>query len=114
MPVVKTETPKVEHTPAKVETKKAPKLTARAEDEVPKAIPVKRYTPPAVADKPVAKRKSNDVPAAKLKSYTVKPNETLYGIASRHGVTVKALQDANKITRPELLRDGMKLVIPLK
>ncbi len=115
MPVVKMETQKVEQTPpAKVETKKAPKLTAKAEDDVPKAIPVKRYTPPAVADKPVAKKKSNDAPAAKSKSYTVKPNETLYGIASRHGVTVKALQDANKITKPELLRDGMKLVIPLK
>jgi LysM repeat protein len=44
----------------------------------------------------------------------VKPNETLYGIASRQGVTVKALQDANKITKPELLREGMKLVIPVK
>ena len=47
-------------------------------------------------------------------SYTVKPNETLYSIATRHGVTVKSLQEANKITKPEALRDGMKLVIPAK
>ncbi len=108
---VKTESRKIEHAPpAKVE----PKLSAKTEDEVPKAIPVKRYTPPAVVEKPVAKKKSAESPAAKSKTYTVKPNETLYGIASRHGVTVKALQDANKITKPELLRDGMKLVIPVK
>jgi LysM repeat protein len=29
-------------------------------------------------------------------------------------VTVKALQSANKIAKPESLRDGMKLVIPAK
>jgi LysM repeat protein len=114
-PVVKAESPKIEQAPpAKVEPKPAPKLIAKAEEDVPKAIPVKRYTPPAVAEKPVAKKKSAETPAAKSKTYTVKPNETLYGIASRHGVTVKALQDANKITKPELLRDGMKLVIPVK
>lgn len=113
--VVKTETPKVEQAPpAKVEPKPALRLIAKAEDDVPKAIPVKRYTPPAVAEKSAAKKKSTEAPAAKSKTYTVKPNETLYGIASRHGVTVKALQDANKISKPELLRDGMKLVIPVK
>lgn len=113
--VVKTETPKVEQAPpAKVEPKPAPRFIAKAEDDVPKAIPVKRYTPPAVAEKSAAKKKSTEAPAAKSKTYTVKPNETLYGIASRHGVTVKALQDANKISKPELLRDGMKLVIPVK
>ncbi len=113
-PVAKTESPRIEQAPpAKVEPKPAPRLIAKAEDDVPKAIPVKRYTPPAVAEKPV-KKKSAETPAAKSKTYTVKPNETLYGIASRHGVTVKALQDANKITRPELLRNGMKLVIPVK
>jgi len=94
--------------PAKVEPKPAPKQIAKADsDDVPKAIPVKRYTPPVV----VAKKKSEPV---KSKTYTVKPNETLYSIASRNGVSVKALQEANKIIKPESLRDGMKLVIPGK
>ena len=62
-------------------------------------------------DKAVAKKKSESV---KSKTYTVKPNETLYSIASRNGVSVKALQEANKITKPESLRDGMKLIIPSK
>jgi len=110
--VVKKELPKVDEAPpAKVEPKPAPKQIAKADnDVVPKAIPVKRYTPPAV-EKAVAKKKSE---SAKSKTYTVKPNETLYSIASRNGVSVKALQEANKITKPESLRDGMKLVIPGK
>ena len=78
---------------------------------MPKAIPVKRYTPPAVAEKPAPKKSPA---AAKGKPYTVKPGETLYGIASRNGTTVQALQAANKISKPESLRDGMKLVIPGK
>lgn len=111
-PVLKKELPKVQEAPpAKVEPKPAPKQIAKAEDEVPKAIPVKRYTPPAVAEKPAAKKST---PAAKSKTYTVKPGETLYSIASRNGTTVKALQAANKIAKPEALRDGMKLVIPAK
>jgi LysM repeat protein len=114
-PVARTETPKVEQAPpAKVEPKPAPRIIAKADDDVPKAIPVKRYTPPAVAEKPAVKKKSTEASTAKSKTYIVKPNETLYSIASRHGVTVKSLQDANKITKPELLRDGMKLVIPVK
>lgn len=102
------------------EAKPEPKIERREEPAVPKAIAVKRYTPPAV-DKSAAK-KIADTPPAKKKTakavsannYTVKPNETLYSIATRHGVTVKALQAVNKISKPEALRDGMKLVIPAK
>lgn len=111
-PVVKKETPKVQDAPpAKPEPKPAPKVAAKTEEDVPKAIPVKRYTPPAAVEKPAAK---STPPAARAKTYTVKPGETLYGIASRHGISVKALQAANRITKPESLRDGMKLVIPAK
>lgn len=99
-PVVKKDLPKVDEAPPA-------RVAAKKEADVPKAIPVKRYTPPAV----VAKKKSEP---SKSKTYTVKPNETLYSIASRNGVSVKALQEANKITKPESLRDGMKLVIPGK
>jgi LysM repeat protein len=98
-----------------VAPKMQPKTEPVVENEVPKAIPVKRYSPPAI-EKPAVKKVA-PVPAAKparSSSYTVKPNDTLYNIANRHGVTVKALQSANKIAKPESLRDGMKLVIPAK
>lgn len=113
-PVVKKDLPKIDEAPPAKPTPKP--VIAKAEDDVPKAIPVKRYTPPAVAEKSVAK-KSAPAPAAAPKStkaYTVKPGETLYSIASRNGISVKSLQAANKITKPEALRDGMKLVIPGK
>ncbi|MES2594930.1 MAG: LysM peptidoglycan-binding domain-containing protein [Verrucomicrobiota bacterium] len=116
-PVAKRDLPKIDEAPpAKVEPKPAPKpVIAKAENDVPKAIPVKRYTPPAVAEKPVAKKSAPAPAAAKSgKAYTVKPGETLYSIASRNGISVKSLQAANKIAKPEALRDGMKLVIPGK
>jgi len=59
-------------------------------------------------------KKATVLPATKLKSHTVRPGETLYAIAIRHGVTVKSLQSTNKIAKPESLREGMKLVIPSK
>lgn len=98
-----------------VAPKMQPKTEPVVENEVPKAIPVKRYSPPVIEK--TAVKKVAPAPAAKparSSSYTVKPNDTLYSIANRHGVTVKALQSANKIAKPESLRDGMKLVIPAK
>lgn len=99
-------------TPAKQKAMTTP--IKKADDGVPKAIPVPRKIAPMPDATHSVKKRSADGSSTKLKTYTVRPNETLYGIASRHGVTVKALQDANKISRPELLRDGMKIVIPIK
>ncbi len=110
----KKQTPQVQEAPpAKPEPKPIAKQSEKAEDDVPKAIPVKpRYTPPAAEKAPT---KKSSVPAAvKLKSHTVRSGETLYAIAIRHGVTVKSLQAANKIAKPEALREGMKLIIPGK
>jgi len=108
--------------PAKVETAKPKVVSATPEKEderpVPKAIPLNRYTPPSV-EKPTVKKIADSAPtkkeapkASKTSSYTVKSGETLYSIATRNGVSVKSLQAANKIPKPESLRLGMKLVIP--
>ncbi|MCX6854255.1 MAG: LysM peptidoglycan-binding domain-containing protein [Verrucomicrobia bacterium] len=99
----------------KVAAVKTPKAEPR-EEGVPKALPVKRYTPPAV-NKPAVKKVADAAPAKKeptkaSRTYTVKSGETLYSIATRNGVSVKSLQAANKIVKPESLRDGLKLVIP--
>jgi LysM repeat protein len=99
--IVKKDLPKIDEAPVT-------KTSVKKENVVPKAIPVKRYTPPVVTSKKKIE------PATKGKTYTVKPNETLYSIATRNGVSVKALQEANKIAKPESLRDGMKIIIPGK
>lgn len=46
------------------------------------------------------------------RTYTVKPSETLYSIAKKHGVSVSALQSSNGIKDVTKLRIGQKLSIP--
>ncbi len=116
-PEVKKESlPKVEEVPppARPEPKVTPKPVAQQEAEVPKAIPVSRNSIPSTIEKAPAVKKKQPESVAKTRSYTVKPGETLYSIAIRNGTSVKALQAANKIAKPESLRDGMKLVIPAR
>lgn len=114
--VKKQDAPKVEETPppARPEPKVTPKPVAQKEPEVPKAIPVPRNSVPDMSEKAPALRKKQPEAAPKSRTHTVRPGETLYSIAMRNGTTVKALQAANRIARPESLRDGMKLVIPGK
>lgn len=132
MPVQDTPPPAVTKAPAgEPEAKPAPRQEPKVADTplpapkavekpVPKAIPVTR--PPQQQEKAQPKKVVDSTPdkkaapkaAARAGTHTVKPGETLYSISSRYGVTVKALQTANKITRPELLRDGMTLTIPGK
>ncbi len=50
--------------------------------------------------------------SAAVTTYRVKAGDTLIGIASRFGVSVSALQRANGITDPRLLRTGQVLQIP--
>tara|TARA_X000000950_G_scaffold123415_1_gene154732 strand:+ start:842 stop:1699 length:858 start_codon:yes stop_codon:yes gene_type:complete len=47
-------------------------------------------------------------------SYVVKKGDSLGSIASRFGVKVSTLTLVNKITRPDLIRVGQKLIVPLK
>ena len=50
--------------------------------------------------------------SAAATTYRVRAGDTLIGIASRFGVSVSALQQANGITDPRLLRIGQVLQIP--
>jgi LysM repeat protein len=54
------------------------------------------------------------VAAATQDVYTVKPGDTLYGIATRYGVTINAIMRANSLANPNTLSIGQKLVIPAK
>ena len=44
--------------------------------------------------------------------YQVQPGETLSGIANKFGVSTRALQDLNDISKPQFLRAGVSLRIP--
>jgi len=53
------------------------------------------------------------IPAAVFaSSYIVRPGDTAPDIAVRHGTTVAALLDANRMAAPELIRVGQMLQIP--
>lgn len=47
-------------------------------------------------------------------AYEVRPGDTLTAIAADHGVTVKAILEANDIANPDLIRAGQSIVIPGK
>lgn len=110
MPAVqRVELPVVQEQPPEAQPK-----VQEAEKAVPKAIPVPRPPAPIVRAEPVQETPPPARKEVAARSHTVRPGETLYRIASKYGVSVSALQAANKINRPELLRDGMKLTIPAK
>ena len=49
---------------------------------------------------------------AAASTYVVHPGDTLTAIAARHGTTVRALVDANRLSNPNLIRVGQLLRIP--
>jgi membrane-bound lytic murein transglycosylase D len=72
--------------------------------------------PPGTSQETIGKLAA--LPAAKVRAqpdytarYRVRPGDTLSGIAARLGVTVAALQSANKV-RPSSLKAGMWLTVP--
>ncbi len=95
--------------------KAEPRNESKAEVAVPKAIAVSRDSLPGfkkMADSPPAGKDLAEPVGSKV--YMVKPNDTLYGIAIRNGISLKTLQAANKNIKAETLRVGAKLVIPSK
>jgi LysM repeat protein len=63
-----------------------------------------------------AKPASNSAPAptasGNAMKHTVKPGESLSGIAKQYGVTTKELGTANNISDPQKIQAGMELIIP--
>jgi LysM repeat protein len=105
----------VDEAPPPAPAAPAPKVAERAPEkapEVPKAVPVTRDMLPKIEAAKQPNKMVVNSPASSRGSYVVKSGETLYGIATKHRVTVAALQKANNISNPDLVREGMKLVIP--
>jgi LysM repeat protein len=69
---------------------------------------------PAPAAKPAAPAAKPAAPAAPAASgtYVVRAGDTIWAIASRHGVSVQAMFAANKIGASSIIYPGQKLTIP--
>lgn len=50
--------------------------------------------------------------AVRYRSYQVQPGDTLYAIATRHGVSVETLQRINRIPDPTRLQVGQVILVP--
>jgi LysM repeat protein len=51
------------------------------------------------------------VPEAPKQTYTIKPGDTLYAIAEKHGTTIAALVARNKISNPDVIQVGQVIVV---
>jgi LysM repeat protein len=61
---------------------------------------------------PGTKSAATSAPSGASKTYTVKAGDTLVEIATRHGVTVQALQQANNLANADQIFTGQILKIP--
>ena len=101
----------------------APQLSPVVQNTPPPALPAPKPVPTpselAATAKPAAKpatKVETKAPASTsgTRTHTMAKGDTLYGLARKYGVSVSAIQKANKITKPESIRDGAKLIIPAK
>lgn len=84
------------------------------------ASPSPSVTPSPSRPAPTATPRPTATPAAPTASprpsgtttYTVKPGDTLSGIAARFGTTVAVLEQLNNITNPSVIHPGDVLIVP--
>ncbi len=92
-----------------------PQTTPGAVAAAPARLPIPAATPapaPAAAAVPAAAPTPSAAVAAWAGSYTVKPGESLYGIARAHRVTLNDIQAANGIADANKVRPGSNLKVP--
>ncbi len=80
----------------------------------PTPSPTATPTPaPTATPEPTATVRPTPTPAPTPRIHVVARGDTLTAIAARYGVSLKALERANGIKNPSLIRVGQRLVIPL-
>jgi murein DD-endopeptidase MepM/ murein hydrolase activator NlpD len=75
-------------------------------------VPPASSAPAAAAPAPNPATQSPPAPLASPTTYVVVQGDTIYSIARKHGVSVDAILWANKMTDPNVVRVGQKLIIP--
>jgi LysM repeat protein len=78
----------------------------KADQVIRVPAPAVEVTPPAAAPAP------SPSTALAARSHRVRRGETLTSIASRYGVTITALRDANGLASTSMIKAGTQLTIP--
>ncbi|MEI6536901.1 MAG: LysM peptidoglycan-binding domain-containing protein [Verrucomicrobiaceae bacterium] len=105
--------------PPKAVLIKGPPVTSADSPPSPKTL-VKDDTGTSAKPKTDTNKGAKTTPAKSVKDATgkrthlVTSKDTLYSIAKKYGVKVDALQKANSIKDPTVLKDGSRLIIPGK
>ena len=103
--------------PKVVETKKPPRQIYNKPKQETRPTPKTTYRPkPKPRPTPKAKPKPKPKPVKmkpKIRRHTVKKGDTLYGLSRKYGVSVSAIQKANKLSGTNI-RLGSSLLIPAK
>ncbi len=55
-----------------------------------------------------------DACSSAVRKYVVVPGDTLYGIARRHGCTVREIAEASGLSQPDRIKPGQELLIPVQ
>lgn len=80
---------------------------------VPLRTPSGRQTSPTPAPAKVgATPSSPSKPSARSTTYVVRANDTMGGIAQRHGVSLTKLLAANKLKSSSIIYPGQKIIVP--
>jgi LysM repeat protein len=94
--------------------------SAGASDPRAEAIPASDEDPAASADVPSGPQWTSGTAGATVpvthggRTYKAKEGDTLYGVASKHGVSVPALAELNRISPRQNLHQGQVLSLPEK
>lgn len=103
-----------------IESPAAPPVEAPSPKPAPVAPPARLETPGLVTTEAAERADAvlirpaggREAPAGGSSSYRVRPGDTFWAIAQRHGTTPEKLMKANGISDPRRLRVGMDLKIP--
>jgi LysM repeat protein len=87
-------------------------IPAKSTPSAPAPASVSAAPAPAAATMPAATTAASTAPMTDSTKHTVKPGETLGGIARRYGVRQGELAVANNITDPRKIQPGQELIIP--
>ena len=98
---------KTDISPALVENEKPTRQVYKNPQQVKRPAPKPTYRPkPKVKPKPVRVKSMS-------RRHTVVKGDTLYGLSRRYGVSISAIQRANKLSGTNI-RIGATLLIPAK